>query len=347
MKIEDEIEYEAPYMDGLQFIFNQPEFASASQSNQSLALTENKNLLRVILPDKLTESGVHVIIGKENKSETIQNYSVVISQYGVPGEALGCIAVIGPTRMQYARSIASVDYLAEVLTGLMAWLYGRKIMPESENEYELHDKGGERMIPQEPEAKKPEAKEEQVSELTPDFIKLLADTQRKADDYLDSWKRAQADFINYKRHAEQEKMEMGVYANTQLILSLLPVLDDFERAVDSLTPKLAKMDWVHGIRLVERKLRTVLQAQGVTPIKAVGEVFDPNLHEAVMHVSGEDGKVVRELQKGYRLHDKILRPSAVAVGNGEPVIAEQAEEPETAKEKETKTGIISRDNNDI
>ncbi len=192
------------------------------------------------------------------------------------------------------------------------------------------------MIPQEPEAKKPEAKEEQVSELTPDFIKLLADTQRKADDYLDSWKRAQADFINYKRHAEQEKMEMGVYANTQLILSLLPVLDDFERAVDSLTPKLAKTDWVHGIRLVERKLRTVLQAQGVTPIKAVGEVFDPNLHEAVMHVSGEDGKVVRELQKGYRLHDKILRPSAVAVGNGEPVIAEQAEEPETAKEKETK-----------
>ena len=115
------------------------------------------------------------------------------------------------------------------------------------------------MIPQEPEAKKPEVKEEQVSELTPDFIKLLADTQRKADDYLDSWKRAQADFINYKRRAEQEKMEMGVYANTQLILSLLPVLDDFERAVDSLTPKLAKTDWVHGIRLVERKLSTHLK----------------------------------------------------------------------------------------
>ena len=192
------------------------------------------------------------------------------------------------------------------------------------------------MIPQEPEAKKPEGKEEPSSELTPDFIKLLADTQRKADDYLDSWKRTQADFINYKRRAEQEKMEMGVYANTQLILSLLPVLDDFERAVDSLTPKLAKTDWVHGIRLVERKLRTVLQSQGVIPIKAVGEAFDPNLHEAVMHVSGEDGKVVRELQKGYRLHDKILRPSAVAVGNGEPVIADQAEEPETEKENETK-----------
>jgi heat-inducible transcriptional repressor len=133
MKTEDEIEYEAPYLDGLQFIFNQPEFANARQTTTSLALTENKNLLRVILPDKLTDRGVHVIIGKENKSETIQNYSVVISQYGLPGEAIGCIAVIGPTRMQYARSIASVDYLAEVLTGLMAWLYGRKIVPESDN----------------------------------------------------------------------------------------------------------------------------------------------------------------------------------------------------------------------
>ena len=191
------------------------------------------------------------------------------------------------------------------------------------------------MIPQEPEAKKPEAnevKEEPVSELTPDFIKILADTQRKADDYLDSWKRAQADFINYKRRADQEKMEMGVYANTQLILSLLPVLDDFERAVDSLTPKLARMDWVHGVRLVERKLRTTLEAQGLSPIKAVGEAFDPNLHEAVMHVKGEDGKVVQELQKGYRLHDKILRPSKVAVGNGEPVI----EEPVKETEKEAK-----------
>ena len=133
MKTEDEVEYEVPYLDGLQFIFNQPEFANARQTTTSLALTENKNLLRVILPDKLIGRGVHVFIGKENKSEAIQNYSVVISQYGLPGEAIGCIAVIGPTRMQYARSIASVDYLAEVLSGLIAWLYGRKIPTDADN----------------------------------------------------------------------------------------------------------------------------------------------------------------------------------------------------------------------
>jgi heat-inducible transcriptional repressor len=130
MTTEDELEYEAPYLDGLQFIFNQPEFANTRQTTTSLALTESKNLLRVILPDKLTGRGVHVFIGKENKSEEIQNYSVIISPYGLPGEAMGCLAVIGPTRMHYARSIASVDYLAEVLSGLIAWLYGRRIPPE-------------------------------------------------------------------------------------------------------------------------------------------------------------------------------------------------------------------------
>jgi molecular chaperone GrpE len=192
------------------------------------------------------------------------------------------------------------------------------------------------MIPQEPEATNPEEKEEPVAETSPDLEKILAQTQKKADDYLDSWKRAQADFQNYKRRAEQERLEMGVYANSQLILALLPVLDDFERAVDSLTPKLAKLDWVHGIRLVESKLRKTLEAQGVTPIKAVGEAFDPNLHEAVMHVKGEDGNVVQELQKGYRLHDKILRPSKVAVGNGEPVIEEPVEESVKEEEKKPK-----------
>ena len=133
MRTEDNVEYETPYMDGLQFMFNQPEFTGTNQTTTSLALTKDNNLLRIILPDKLTGRGVHVFIGKENKSEAIQNYSVVISEYGLPGEAIGVIAVIGPTRMHYARSIASVDYLSEVLSGLIAWLYGRKIPSQTEN----------------------------------------------------------------------------------------------------------------------------------------------------------------------------------------------------------------------
>jgi molecular chaperone GrpE len=182
------------------------------------------------------------------------------------------------------------------------------------------------MIPQEPEATNPEVKEESVPEPEQDLEKVLAYTKQKADEYLDSWKRAQADFLNYKRRTEQEKREMGIYANTQLILALLPVLDDFERAFNSISHKHAKTDWMDGIRLVEKKLKTVLEAQGLSPIKAVGETFDPNLHEALMHTKGEDGKVVQEMQKGYKLNDKVIRPSQVAVGNGELLEAQENED---------------------
>jgi molecular chaperone GrpE len=188
------------------------------------------------------------------------------------------------------------------------------------------------MIPREPEETNPETpeiKEEGIPESEQDLAKALAETKQKADDYLDSWKRTQADFQNYKRRIEQERIEIGKYANQQLILSILPILDDFERAFESITPKLAKTNWVDGVKLVERKLMTTLEAQGLSPIKAVGETFDPNFHEAVMQSKGEDGKVVQEMQKGYKLYDKVIRPSKVAVGNGEPV-EEPAEEKEDA-----------------
>jgi molecular chaperone GrpE len=185
------------------------------------------------------------------------------------------------------------------------------------------------MIPREPEETKLEnleIKEESAPAPEQDLAKVLASTKQKADDYLDSWKRAQADFVNYKRRAEQERMEIGKYANSELILSLLPVLDDFERAFESIPPRSAKTAWVDGVRLVERKLRATLAAQGLSTIKAEGETFDPNQHEAVMHGKGEDGKVVMEMQKGYKLFDKILRPSKVAVGNGEPLEGPKEEE---------------------
>ena len=102
------------------------------------------------------------------------------------------------------------------------------------------------MIPQEP-AEKPEKAEgnsEATADSEQDLTKQLAYAKQKADDYLDGWKRSQADFVNYKRRAEQERLELGVYANTQLILALLPVLDDFERAFDAVSHKHVKTDWV-------------------------------------------------------------------------------------------------------
>jgi molecular chaperone GrpE len=162
----------------------------------------------------------------------------------------------------------------------------------------------------------------------------LAEEKKKAEEYLANWQRAQADFINYKRRTEQERLDLSRFANASLILSLLPVLDDLDRALNSEMPaKSAKQNWLEGVRLVDRKFRSILEAQGLTPIKALGEPFDPNFHEALRQDKGKEGIVVEEFQKGYMMHDRLLRPTKVVVGNGsgeddqeEPIDAEKKEE---------------------
>ena len=147
--------------------------------------------------------------------------------------------------------------------------------------------------------------------------KSLAEEKEKAEGYLANWQRAQADFVNYKRRSEQEREEIGKFANSLLMLNLLPILDDLERAFTSIPPELVKLTWVDGIRLIERKLQASLEAHGLSQIKAEGEPFDPNLHEAVRHGKGKEGIVIEEVQKGYKLNDRVIRPAMVIVGNGE------------------------------
>ncbi len=175
------------------------------------------------------------------------------------------------------------------------------------------------MIQREPE-------EEQTSKIEPEVVEkevvgelkqALAEEKKKAESYLANWQRAQADLINYKRRSEQEKEEIHKFANSALMLSLLSVLDDLERAFASLPPELDKVNWVDGTRLIERKLRTTLEIQGLSSIKALGESFDPHLHEAVRQGKGKEGIVVEEVQKGYKIRDRVIRPSRVVVGNGD------------------------------
>lgn len=155
--------------------------------------------------------------------------------------------------------------------------------------------------------------EEQGAEVLED---TLVEAKAKADDYLANWQRTQADFANYKRRNDQGREQASKFANSVLILALLPALDDLERALSSVPAHLAKLPWVDGIKLIERKFRAGLEAQGLTAIKAKGKPFDPNLHEAAIHSPGKEGIVIKELQRGYRLYDRVLRPSMVVVGSG-------------------------------
>ena len=126
MQTEDEQEYEEPYFNGWHLMLNQPEFVRSRRMLALMELVEHRNLLSTIVPHQLPYPGVQVIIGKENKAEVIQDFSVVISQYGLPQEAVGTIGVIGPTRMPYARAISAISYLSSVLSRLVAELYARE-----------------------------------------------------------------------------------------------------------------------------------------------------------------------------------------------------------------------------
>ncbi len=125
MQAEDEQEYEQPYLDGLHFMLNQPEFARSQRMLNLMELVDHRSLLKAIIPHGLASRRVQVVIGRENEAEVIQDYSVVICRYGLPDEAVGTISVVGPTRMPYARTISTVVYLSSVLSGLLAELYGK------------------------------------------------------------------------------------------------------------------------------------------------------------------------------------------------------------------------------
>ena len=160
------------------------------------------------------------------------------------------------------------------------------------------------------EESQPPAKSDDVESLQ----KALAEEKEKAEKYLANWQRAQADFSNFKKRNEQEKIENAKFVNALLMSSLLPVLDDLERALDSVEPKLTGFTWVDGINLIYCKLLAILESQGLSKIAAQGQDFDPNFHQAVLYEEGEEGKVIEELQKGYMLHDRLLRPVMVKVG---------------------------------
>jgi molecular chaperone GrpE len=144
----------------------------------------------------------------------------------------------------------------------------------------------------------------------------LEQERERADANHNNWQRATADFINYKRRVEQEREETARFANTALVLNVLPAVDDLERALQHVDPELEDSVWVEGVRQILRKLKGALNAAGVTEIEAEGEAFDPNLHEAIAEGEGEEGKVVSEAQRGYRLGNRVIRPSMVVVGRG-------------------------------
>ena len=160
--------------------------------------------------------------------------------------------------------------------------------------------------------------------------KLLADIERltaerdaagvERDEYLAALQRERAEFVNFKRRTAEERQAMIGLAGEGLISKVIALADDFDRAIDARPAAIADDPWVEGIAAIDRKLRQLLESEGVSPIEALpGMPFDPREHEAVASIPGSghpDGSIAGELRRGYRLRDRVLRPALVAVAAG-------------------------------
>lgn len=144
----------------------------------------------------------------------------------------------------------------------------------------------------------------------------LEDARKLADENYQRYLRTQADFDNFRRRARQEKEDFVKYASLKLIEQLLPVIDNLDRAIVSSKENKDFEALVKGLDMTFRQLDQVLTQEGLTPIEAVGQPFNPELHQAVMQVESEEhgeGIVVEQLLKGYMLKDKVIRPAMVKV----------------------------------
>jgi len=159
-----------------------------------------------------------------------------------------------------------------------------------------------------------------------DLRQQLEAAQQEAADSKQGWQRTAADFANYRRRTEQDREASLGLANEALLAKTLAIVDDFDRAVTNVPEELQGNGWVEGVVAIDRKLDALLSSEGLTPIETEGKPFDPHEHEAVVQeerTDVPDGTVVAELQRGYRIRDRVLRPAMVVVArnstnNNEP-----------------------------
>jgi molecular chaperone GrpE len=154
----------------------------------------------------------------------------------------------------------------------------------------------------------------------------LEEAEELAQDYLGGWQRAQATFENYRKRMQKEREEWRNTSNARLLGKLLPILDDFDRAFSMMPESLKDDAWFSGIKLIQRKIQSILETENVKPMDAEsGDNFDPKYHQAVLHQETEDfedGQIMTVVEKGYILGKRVLRPAMVVVAKAPPEVGD-------------------------
>ncbi|GEM_PF-348731 len=176
-----------------------------------------------------------------------------------------------------------------------------------------------------------------------DPVEELQKERARANDLYERLQRSMADLSNYRKRQEADREEMAKFASMLLVADLLPVLDNFERALTTIPQELEMFSWLQGIALIERHLRAILERQGVEVIEAKGAKFNPTLHEAIVEEESseaEPGTVLEELQRGYTMHGRVIRPTLAKVAKAAGAASVAAED-EPAGTADSEAGALA------
>jgi molecular chaperone GrpE len=156
-----------------------------------------------------------------------------------------------------------------------------------------------------------------VEQVEIDALKLeIEELNQKSGEYLDGWQRERAEFVNYKKRMDREREQLKVNITGNVIRSYLEIIDDLELALKNKPAKGEGPTWAEGIELIYRKFLTMLETEGIKPMQVEGQIFDPNLHEAISQEPNEDfesGEIIEVVRNGYSIGERVLRPASVRV----------------------------------
>jgi molecular chaperone GrpE len=156
---------------------------------------------------------------------------------------------------------------------------------------------------------KQDSESKEIEELK-EKIKQL---ENQSEEYLNGWKRAKADYINREKEISREKINWIEFANLELVLQFLPILDSFEGFLKQIPKDQEQNQWIKGVIQIKQQTENFLKVQGLEKIATIGEKFNPDYHE-VVEKKGEEGKIIEEIHPGFLMHNKVIRTAKVVIG---------------------------------
>ena len=292
------------YTSGTTNLFKYPELSdSAEKASELISTFEEKQQLASLVTENLLDeenTGIQVYIGNESPIQTMKDCSVVTATYELGEGVRGTIGIVGPKRMDYEKVMANLNTKEAETTEDTASETEEKDTEETAEETEESSKEDSDDNKKGFFKKKKDKKDEQIEDLT------------------DRLRRQMAEFENFRKRTEKEKSQMFDMGAKTIVEKVLPVIDNFERGLAAVPEDKKEDAFVVGMDKIYKQFLTTLEEAGVKPIEAVGQEFDPNFHNAVMHVEDEElgeNIVAEELQKGYMYRDAVVRHSMVKVAN--------------------------------